>query len=220
MAAQALLSAPELQQILRCLDEGNPLVYYRKPDETFALHALADPAEVVLGRRPDCGIALSWDQSVSRVHAVLSLIGAEWVITDEGLSHNGTFVNGDRVKGPRRLRDGDAILVGSVLLTFRAPQLTNAGRTATSVAGPSRIVLTAGQRRVLAAMCRPLADGGDGAGPASNKQIAEELYISVETVKTHMRTLAQLFSVDHLPQYERRYAMARDAIRWGLNTEQ
>ena len=32
--------------------------------------------------------------------------GRRWVVCDEGLSHNGTFVNGERVRGRRRLGDG------------------------------------------------------------------------------------------------------------------
>ena len=34
------------------------------------------------------------------MHAELTRIGDDWVVCDEGLSHNGTFVNGERVRGP------------------------------------------------------------------------------------------------------------------------
>ena len=40
-------------------------------------------------------------------------MGGDWVVCDDGLSHNGTFVNGERVRGRRRLRDGDVIAVGA-----------------------------------------------------------------------------------------------------------
>ena len=36
-------------------------------------------------------------------------MGADWVICDDGLSHNGTFVNGERVRGRRRLAAGDVL---------------------------------------------------------------------------------------------------------------
>ena len=38
-------------------------------------------------------------------------------------SKNGTFRGGDRLTAPRRLADGDAIRIGSVLLTFHARAL-------------------------------------------------------------------------------------------------
>ena len=56
----------------------------------------ADGAEVVIGRNPDQGIELSWDPQVSRVHAVLERIGGVWTVEDDGLSRNGTSVNGVR----------------------------------------------------------------------------------------------------------------------------
>ena len=170
----------------------------------------------MIGRRGGCGIALVWDPTVSRVHAVLRALGTDWAIEDDGLSHNGTYVNGERVTAARRLGDGDAILIGSTVLTYRAPQLSYDGRTATGLNAPGQIPVTVAQRRVLAALCRPMSELTPDAGPASNRQIAEELFLSVETVKTHMRALAQLFSVDHLPQTQRRYAMAQQALRWGL----
>ena len=47
-------------------------------------------------------------------------MGGDWVVCDEGLSHNGTFVNGERVRGRRRLRGGDVIAVGDTLIAFCA----------------------------------------------------------------------------------------------------
>ena len=34
------------------------------------------------------------------MHAELTRMGGEWVVCDEGMSHNGTFVNGERVLRP------------------------------------------------------------------------------------------------------------------------
>ena len=58
-------------------------------------------------------LALPWDDEVSRLHAELVRMGEDWVLCDDGLSHNGTFVNGERVRGRRRLRDGDVVTVGA-----------------------------------------------------------------------------------------------------------
>src|SRR4051794_22674179 len=76
---------------------------------------------LTIGRRASNDVALPWDEQVSRVHAELVRMDADWVLCDEGVSHNGTFINGERVRGRRRLRDGDAITVGESLLAFCTP---------------------------------------------------------------------------------------------------
>lgn len=48
----------------------------------------------------------------SRRHAVLRLVEGRLEVVDLG-SRNGTFVNGERVETPRRLRPGDRIQIGS-----------------------------------------------------------------------------------------------------------
>ncbi len=55
--------------------------------------------------------------------------------------------------------------------------------------GPALPRLTETQQRVLVALCRPLREGASFATPASNQQIADELHLSLDTVKTHLRTL-------------------------------
>ena len=51
-------------------------------------------------------------------------------MVDDGLSRNGTYVNGERVNGRRRLRDGDRIVFGETPVTFRSPADAEADSTA------------------------------------------------------------------------------------------
>jgi pSer/pThr/pTyr-binding forkhead associated (FHA) protein len=44
-------------------------------------------------------VVIEGDLLVSRLHAKLERIGGAWTIVDDGLSRNGTFVNGQRVIG-------------------------------------------------------------------------------------------------------------------------
>ena len=69
---------------------------------------------VTIGRRERHSntIALEWDSEVSGVHAELERIGGGWAIIDDGLSRNGTYVNGKRIGGRRRLHDGDMLAPG------------------------------------------------------------------------------------------------------------
>jgi hypothetical protein len=167
-----------------------------------------------IGRGPSAGVALTWDTEVSRLHAVLERVGDEWTISDEGLSRNGTFVNGQRLLGRRRLRDGDAIAVGHTVLVFRTGAAT-AAQTTTTTRELAPPVLTAAQRRVLRALCGP--DGaGMFTGPHSNREIAEELFLGVETVKSHLRVMFELFGLSALPQNRKRGELMRRAVEAGL----
>ena len=72
---------------------------------------------------------------------------------------------------------------------------------------------------MLVALCRPYADRSY-AVPASNRQIADELVLGIETIKTHMRALFDAFSLGELPQHHKRAALAQRALETGLITPQ
>ena len=82
---------------------------------------LLDRERTVLGRGQDCDIVLQ-DAGVSRRHATLFRSEGEpqectWV-EDHG-STNGTFVNGERVSGTRRLAEHDRVRIGTTLYGYR-----------------------------------------------------------------------------------------------------
>jgi FHA domain/Domain of unknown function (DUF1707) len=64
-----------------------------------------------IGRTQDCDLRIA-DLSVSRLHAQLSRGEDGWLLSDLG-SHNGTRVNGWRVKEPVPVRAGDLVQFGS-----------------------------------------------------------------------------------------------------------
>ena len=72
--------------------------------------------EHVIGRDPDVDIRLE-GSTVSRRHARL-LVSPEGTILEDFASKNGTFRGSQRVSVPIRLADGDAIYIGSLLVTF------------------------------------------------------------------------------------------------------
>lgn len=65
----------------------------------------------VLGRSSQCHVQVE-DPLVSRRHACLQVSGDELFLEDLR-SANGVFVNGERVRRPKRLQDGDRILLGN-----------------------------------------------------------------------------------------------------------
>lgn len=79
----------------------------------FPLHA----GEHVIGRDPDVAIQID-ASTVSRRHARIVVDGSGAVLEDFG-SKNGTYHGEARITAPIMLADGDAIRIGSQLLTFR-----------------------------------------------------------------------------------------------------
>ena len=172
-------------------------------------------AKVTVGRSDRADVVISWDAEVSRIHAEIECVAGEWLLADDGLSSNGTFINGQRVVARRRLADGDAIRLGATVILFRNPRLAPAPTVRGSV-GVALDQLSETQRRVLAALCRPYEGSLHLASPASNQQISEELHLSLDAVKANLRAMYQLFGVARLPQNQKRAQLAERAITWGL----
>jgi hypothetical protein len=192
---------------------GVPFLLYRDGGGSQVILALAGP--VTVGRRAERDVALPWDTEVSRLHAQLEPVGSDWIVVDDGLSRNGTFVNGDRVNGRRRLKDGDRIVFGETPVVFRAPADAEADSTAAIKLGGADVPLSESQRKVLVALCRPLKDSAYAA-PATNKAIADEIHLSVDAVKAHLRVLFERFGLDELPQNQKRARLAAVALVNGV----
>jgi pSer/pThr/pTyr-binding forkhead associated (FHA) protein len=138
-------------------------------------------------------------------------------VIDDGLSRNGTYVNGERIAGRRRLRDGDRLCFGETPVLFRAPASEESLSTAVVGMRQGTVALTDSQRRVLVALCRPLKDSAY-ASPATNREIAEEAHLSVDAVKAHLRTLFERFGLEDLPQNQKRARLAATALLQGIVT--
>ena len=65
------------------------------------------------------------DKRSSREHAVIRFKGRKVVVEDLG-STNGTYLNGERLRAPVDLRDGDCITIGDMQYTFHDPEMTSA----------------------------------------------------------------------------------------------
>jgi pSer/pThr/pTyr-binding forkhead associated (FHA) protein len=177
-----------------------------------------DGPAVLIGRSPDSQVPIEWDDRVSRTHAQLTRVGRRWYVEDDGLSRNGTFVNEQRVHGRRGLSDGDVVRVGHTAIVFRTP-VSGAGASLPT-APESRLAepppRSAGQRRVLEALCRPCLVPGGPRPPATNEQIAAELHLSIDAVKAHLRQLFRRFDIEELPQIQKRTALVRITIEAGI----
>jgi FHA domain/Bacterial regulatory proteins, luxR family len=194
---------------------GSAFLVLRGDDEEQRIVTLGE-APAWVGRRDEADVPITWDVQVSGLHAQLEPGGGEWTLVDEGLSRNGSFVNGERVNGRRLLRDGDMLRFGRTVVLYRAP----ATRTwLTTLIGPQALTaatLSDTQRKVLVALCRPFAASQNHATPATNQEIADELFLSVQAVKAHLRVLFEKFAVEDLPQNRKRAALVEAALQSGL----
>jgi len=203
----------ELKAVIAAERDGVAFLEYRDGDDVQRLVALDDDMErISIGRMPGCELALVWDDEVSRAHALLERVGGAWTVEDRG-SSNGTLVNASRITGPVVLRDADVVRIGRTQLVFHAATDAALRRTTPAI-GRVAPAITDSQRKVLVELCRPALERGGGA--ASNREIAEALFVSVETVKTHMRALFDAFEVGDVQQYHKRTELVRRALETGL----
>jgi pSer/pThr/pTyr-binding forkhead associated (FHA) protein len=170
---------------------------------------------VTIGRTEDSDVPLADDTEVSRTHAIIERLGEEWTLLDDGISKNGSFVNGARVLGRQRLADGDRLCVGSTELIYYGPTEPLGAATQTTGESPASMTLSPMQRRVLVALCRPVHDS-ESATPATNREIAEEVFLSVGAVKAHLRVMFERFGLSELPQNEKRARLVASALLSGL----
>jgi predicted component of type VI protein secretion system len=197
-----------------------PKLLYVDPTGAHRAVTLAGHSLVTLGRRPEADVCLPWDPEISRLHAELLQRGGEWIIVDDGLSQNGTLVNGLPVEGRRRLNDGDHITVGRTTLTFCDPRVDGGDGSAdvTLALGEMQPIRTYSeqQQQVLRAFCRPLLGDGEGVTPASDEETAAALGLPAPVVARELDALAASFGFAELPLAERRVRTALSALRSGL----
>lgn len=214
-------SAAELKAQIEAERLGVPLLVYRDgADEQRILAIEGARGSLWIGRSESADIALAADSEVSGLHAQIEHVGSECAVLDDGISRNGTFVNEKRVSGRRRLRDGDVIRAGRTRIVFRLPSESAPVPTVVadeSLSGSKKV--SPAQRRVLVALCRPFKGGTSFATPPTNAEIAAELHLSVDAVKTHLRALFERFELGAVPQSGKRVALVQRALQSGVIAE-
>jgi DNA-binding MarR family transcriptional regulator len=209
-------SPAELRERIEAERRGRPFLVFRGADRDQRILDLDSGGDrISVGRGLTNELSLPWDTEVSRLHAELECIGGEWTVSDDGLSRNGTFVNGQRISGRHRLRDGDVVRVGQTSIAYRRPASEDSQPT--QIAGERLTLgdLPPTQRQVLVALARPYKHD-EFAVPATNQDIAGELHLSVDAVKSHLRSLFQRFGIEHLPQNQKRSRLVAEALQSGV----
>jgi adenylate cyclase len=94
---------------------AGPRLILKGPPGEVSEYPLGD--NNVLGRSTTANVRLA-DREVSRKHSQIDKEDDDYVLRDLG-SSNGTFVNGKRIFGPTKLKDGDEVVVGTSKMEFR-----------------------------------------------------------------------------------------------------
>ena len=196
---------------------GEPFLLLRDDGGAQQIVELDERAgSVTIGRRLEADVALAWDPEVSRLHAELEHKAGEWTLCDDGFSQNGTYVNGLRIHGRRRLTDGDLVRIGQTTIAYCDPGMSGLGVTLAPGELGIAPKFSEQQQRILYALCRPLMRDGEGITPAGDDEIAAATGIAEPVVTTELDHLGRAFGLQDMPPGDRRAEIALLALRSGL----
>jgi pSer/pThr/pTyr-binding forkhead associated (FHA) protein len=168
----------------------------------------------VIGRSPEADVVLD-DEAVSWNHLEIERRGDVLMATDLD-SRNGTALNGEPLDRPRRLRDGDTLIVGGHRLEVSSGAATPVGATVAST--EPGVALSEEERATAAALVAPYRSEGAFAGrPATRAEIAAALHVSERTAQRRLDALATKLSVPGDSGRERPRLVAARVIELGLD---
>jgi len=212
------LASPDDLDARRAAEKrGEPFLVLRDDQRLQRIVELDESAgSLTIGRRLEADVPLPWDPEVSRLHAELECKAGEWTLCDDGFSQNGTYVNGLRIHGRRRLTDGDLVRIGQTPIAFCDPGMGGLGVTLAPGELGIAPKFSEQQQRILRALCRPLMGDGDGVKPSSDAAIAKGTGIAEDVVTTELDHLGRAFGLQDMPPADRRAEIALLALRSGL----
>jgi predicted component of type VI protein secretion system len=170
----------------------------------------------VVGRSPDADLTLE-DDAVSWNHLEIERRGEVLMATDLD-SRNGTALNGEPLDRPRRLRDGDTLIVGGHRLEISGGGWGPMPVAATVAAAEPGVALNEEERATAAALVAPYRSEGAFAGrPATRAEIAVELHVSERTAQRRLDALAAKLDVGGDAGRDRPRQIAARVIELGLD---
>lgn len=144
-----------------------PWLEHRAAEDEEPIRIALERLPFRIGRGPESDFVIH-STRVSKEHAEIDRRRNTWVVRDLE-SRNGTFVNGERVVEPRRLRHGDVLHVANRAFSFHLGRGTSSrddatvlGTTGGDLAGVRDVAIAIAQRRVHAVF-QPIVDLASGA---------------------------------------------------------
>ena len=206
----------DLKAVIEAERTGLPFVHWRAGgDQELRLLGTRAPApdDRATGRTPT---SRWWDTEVSRAHALLELVGGQWTVRRRRpLAQRDVRQWQPRPRSPAVARPRPPVLRTDAGRLPRAARSRARGLDRRSAFQRRRGDALAGAAPDTVALCRPVNDS-TSATPATNRQIADEVFLSVDAVKAHLRVLFDRFGVGELPQNEKRARLAAEVLLDGV----
>jgi len=159
--------------------------------------------QLTIGRDSTNEVVIN-DSEISRRHARLTFQGGKYVLEDLGAT-NGTFVNGQRLAGPRVLKAGEVVSFGEQIVLVFEVSTFDAGAT---IASPRAAAVPSASRPVAPPPPPPMEYAGSvPASPASISAVAPDssrkisptaIYSIVGVFSVACCCVGTLFVVDYL----------------------
>ena len=183
-------------------------------DELVASAVLAPPG-LLIGRGPHCDVRLE-EPTVSWDHVELGCRGRTVIAEDLG-SSNGTWLNGQPIDRPRRLRSGDVLQLGRVRLSVNVRGAEGSRTTQTKA---DEICLTEEERELAAALVVSYRSSTSLVGrPATRAELAEALNTSQRTAQRRLDALVARLRIPPHTGRERSLLLAQRILELGLDAQ-
>lgn len=158
-----------------------------------------DADEMTVGRSKRADLVLD-DPMVSRIHAILMKRKGVLLVEDLG-SHNGTYVNDERILGLRQLHHDDRLTLGASRILIEDPAFSHEPDTQVWHRQTfSDVTFTQRQLQVLRLLARGL----------TNKDIGDRLSVTERTVKAYLSSIFEKLEVKN------RAGAVAEGLRLGL----
>ena len=191
-ARQFERSPAELQALIAAERTGHPFLVWRDGERRQRILELGpDCWRVTIGRDPTADVSLAGDDEVSRAHALVERVaqGSSWSTTACRATARSSTRRASSAAG------GWSTTTGSPgQQRHHLPRAgVEAGRLDRLQPGVVPVLpMSPMQRKILIALCRPV-QLSDTATPATNRQIADEVHLTVDAVKAHLRLLFERY---------------------------
>ncbi len=184
-----VVEAAGAERLLQMADVRQPYVVLPRSAERLLVARVEPSARLVLGRSRDADLPLSFDATVSTVHASIERHLDLLTIEDLGPSTNGTFVNGTRITARTRLNDRDLVRCASTEILIRCPVIDGEGHTVALMPEIDWSLLTPTERRVVARLIELWPPEERLTRAPTTAQLGTALSLGQETVRSHLKSI-------------------------------
>lgn len=189
IGAWVVVEASGAERLLQMAEVRQPYVVLPRSDNRLLVAKIEVGARLVVGRSREADLSLSFDPTVSTVHASLERHLDLLTVEDLGPSTNGTFVNGTRVTARTRLNDRDVVRFASTEVFVRCPEVSGDGRTVALPPAIDWTRLTPTERRVVAALLELWPPELRLQRAPTTAQLGTHLGLGAETVRSHFKSI-------------------------------